>query len=213
MGKQYGLISQEVQPVLPTLVSEVTFPAQVNLQGEGLSPEVNFLGLEYKPFIPILIAAFNEQYIVVANQAVEIDNLQDQLDQQAEQITDLQNAMAQVMTSFQQTKSDVNNCCGMSDATGQDGTGPAVKDGVTLEQNIPNPFTGQTIISFDLPDAAAVRVEISDSAGRLLETLVRERMDAGRHQVVWDGTRYPSGVYYYSLYADTVLLTKKMIKR
>ncbi len=78
---------------------------------------------------------------------------------------------------------------------------------------MPNPFSDETLISFELEKPATVRLDISDSAGRLLETVVEERMEPGTHQVRWDGSRYASGVYYYSLYADTILLTKRMIKK
>jgi hypothetical protein len=54
-------------------------------------------------------------------------------------------------------------------------------------RNFPNPFNPRTTISFDLPTAGAVRMEIFDMAGRLVRTLVDSDMSAGSHDVVWDG--------------------------
>ncbi len=56
-------------------------------------------------------------------------------------------------------------------------------------------------------------LEISDSQGRKLEKLMDGHMGAGTHSITWDGSRYSPGMYYYSLYANGQLLTKKMIKR
>src|SRR5690606_26215667 len=121
--------------------------------------------------------------------------------QQAQEISELQVQMAQFAASFQQAKSDMNNCCGLKNhATGHV---PATDKGVTLEQNRPNPFANQTTISFALPEDATVRLEISDASGRVLEVLLQTRLDAGTHQIDWDASHLPAGVYYYSLYADT----------
>lgn len=206
MGKQYGLISQEVQPILPTLVSEVTFPAQVNTQGEILAPEVNFLGLEYKPFIPILIAAFNEQQAEAAAQQATIATQNENIENLQEKIIALEDRIEDLMRAFQESQSiKIQNHDGYQNG--------AVKGGTTLKQNTPNPFDEQTVISFEIPNTAQVRLEISDASGRLIETLYDGSMEEGHHLVRWDAGSYPSGVYYYSLYSDTILLTKKMIKK
>jgi|GEM_PF-6143238 len=49
--------------------------------------------------------------------------------------------------------------------------------------------------------------------GRPIERLVDGMMGAGKHSIQWDGSRLASGMYFYTLYANGTLLTKKMIKK
>lgn len=82
---------------------------------------------------------------------------------------------------------------------------------MALAQNYPNPFNATTTISYDLSSEAHVRLEIFDIAGRMVEKLVDYRQPAGRHQVRWDATRYPSGIYFYRLSADEESKSNSML--
>ena len=84
---------------------------------------------------------------------------------------------------------------------------------IKLEQNFPNPFEDVTTINFSINETAQIRLEISDAQGRVLEVLVSQRMEEGEYTERWDASAFAPGTYYYSLYADTELLTKKMIKK
>ncbi len=81
----------------------------------------------------------------------------------------------------------------------------------TLNQNHPNPFNPVTEISFGLPQACNVKLEIFNVVGQKVATLVEGYFEAGAHTVVWDGTRVASGVYLYRLEADDFVSTKKMV--
>jgi len=75
-----------------------------------------------------------------------------------------------------------------------------------LLPNRPDPFNASTIIPFILPKTEVVRVEISDMLGRHVITLVDNRLDAGRHEIIWKGVddlgrQAPSGVYNCRLIA------------
>jgi hypothetical protein len=74
----------------------------------------------------------------------------------------------------------------------------------------PNPFNATTTISFDLPVSGNVRLEVYNIIGRLVEMLVDENLDAGRHNIEWDASALSSGVYFYKLNADGNILTKRM---
>lgn len=71
----------------------------------------------------------------------------------------------------------------------------------------PNPFNPRTVISYELPEPAAVRLTVHDTAGRLVRTLVANAAVAeGRHEVAWDGRDdagrgLPAGVYHCRLEA------------
>jgi len=80
-----------------------------------------------------------------------------------------------------------------------------------LSQNYPNPFNPITKIRFDLPKNVNVKLTIYDMLGREIETLVNEPLNAGRYEVVFDASKYTSGVYYYRLNAGEFVETKKMI--
>lgn len=83
-------------------------------------------------------------------------------------------------------------------------------------KNRPNPFNPQTQISFRIPSATKVRLEILDTQGRLVRTLVQgEDLAAGQHSVTWDGTAdsgldVASGTYFYRVVVDGVASTNQM---
>ncbi|MEW6050741.1 MAG: T9SS type A sorting domain-containing protein [Candidatus Zixiibacteriota bacterium] len=80
-----------------------------------------------------------------------------------------------------------------------------------LGQNYPNPFNPSTVISYALPRASHVTLEVFNVLGQRVATLVDRRVDAGVHQVTFDASRQPSGVYFYRLTHDLGSETKKMI--
>jgi len=87
--------------------------------------------------------------------------------------------------------------------------------GVLLEQNAPNPVSSSTSISFSLPAASNVSLDIFDVSGRLVRTLSSGLKDAGTHQVTWNGkddsgSRLANGVYYYRLSTSTGVAAKTL---
>jgi len=80
-----------------------------------------------------------------------------------------------------------------------------------LEQNYPNPFNSTTTLSYELPEAADVRLVVFDMLGRTVEALVTVRQSAGRHSVVWDAANHTSGIYYYRIEAGDFASTKRML--
>ena len=81
----------------------------------------------------------------------------------------------------------------------------------TLHQNYPNPFNPATHIKFDLPKTSDVKLIIFDAIGRVVATLVNKKLNAGSYEVSWDGTGYPSGVYFYKMLAGDFVNVKKML--
>jgi hypothetical protein len=59
--------------------------------------------------------------------------------------------------------------------------------GFALHGGVPNPFTGSTLVSFDLPRTEHVRLEVFDACGRRVRSLFSASRPAGRHSVTWDG--------------------------
>jgi hypothetical protein len=95
-------------------------------------------------------------------------------------------------------------------------------DKYKLLQNYPNPFNPATKIKFDIPPSKGVglpaagrgmtvQLVIYDILGREIATLVNEQLKPGTYEVEWDGSNYPSGVYFYKLITQNYSETKKMV--
>lgn len=80
-----------------------------------------------------------------------------------------------------------------------------------LQQNFPNPFNGSTTIEFEIPDDRDVRIDVVDAYGQALERLADGRYAGGYHQVRWDGTRRPSGVYFVRMLSGGRSIVKRMV--
>ena len=73
-----------------------------------------------------------------------------------------------------------------------------------LAPNFPNPFNSSTLIVYQLADPGPVRLEIFNSLGQHLRTLVADTQAAGRYVVQWDardrrGDDVAAGVYLMRL--------------
>ena len=91
----------------------------------------------------------------------------------------------------------------------------------SLYQNYPNPFNPISKIKFSIPllplgkgeveGVGFVILKIYDVLGKEIITLVNENLSPGTYEVVFDGTNYPSGVYFYKLVAGNYTDSKKLI--
>jgi len=79
-----------------------------------------------------------------------------------------------------------------------------------LSQNYPNPFNSTTVISFHLQTATHVELSIRDLVGHEAALLVNGTMPAGVHNITFDASNLPSGVYFYRLRTDAVVETRKL---
>ena len=80
-----------------------------------------------------------------------------------------------------------------------------------LSQNHPNPFNPATMIHYSIPKRDRVELKVYDAMGKEIATLVEGFQTAGEHRVEFDGARFPSGLYFYSLKSGEFVQTKKMI--
>jgi len=83
-------------------------------------------------------------------------------------------------------------------------------DSYTLNDAFPNPFNSTTTIGFNLMDEQHVSLQVFDLTGRLVDTLVDERLGAGRFTSVWKADLQAAGVYFYRLQAGSFQQTKKL---
>jgi photosystem II stability/assembly factor-like uncharacterized protein len=98
------------------------------------------------------------------------------------------------------------------------GVGDEVTPGLTLAQNLPNPFLGATRIRYTLPARADVALEVFNVHGQRVATLVRGEQAAGSYSASFPAVqpgggldRLPSGIYMYRLRAGDRTITRKMV--
>ena len=85
-------------------------------------------------------------------------------------------------------------------------------DGFELRQNYPNPFNSGTSIEFSIPRSTAVRFEVYDVLGRLVDSKDYGNKSPGSYRITYDAGRLSSGVYFYTLVIDgEMIATKKML--
>jgi len=94
------------------------------------------------------------------------------------------------------------------------GVTPPVVTATELEQNVPNPFSHETVIRFSLAKPSFVDLTVYDVSGRPVRTLCRRWMEAGRHELKWDGTddegrSLAPGIYLYRLETPNYTATAK----
>jgi hypothetical protein len=92
------------------------------------------------------------------------------------------------------------------------------KDGVQAAarnsslENLPNPFSNETNIEFNIQSNAMVSLQVFDIRGALVKTLLNNEVkDAGFYMIPFDGTSLPGGIYYTHLTVDSIVNVKKMI--
>ncbi|HFD32631.1 MAG TPA: T9SS type A sorting domain-containing protein [Gammaproteobacteria bacterium] len=80
-----------------------------------------------------------------------------------------------------------------------------------LHQSYPNPFNPTTTIRYDLPISSDVKIDVFNSLGQKIKTLIQKKLPAGHHSVNFNGSALASGVYYYKITAGKFTQVKKML--
>jgi hypothetical protein len=90
-----------------------------------------------------------------------------------------------------------------------------------LEQNFPNPFNPATTIKFGVKEKSNVRIDIFNSIGEKVNTILNEEREPGNYSIDFsaiggsasggNAVDLPSGVYLYQIKAGNFIQTKKMI--
>ncbi|KAA0253008.1 MAG: T9SS C-terminal target domain-containing protein, partial [Chlorobiota bacterium] len=80
-----------------------------------------------------------------------------------------------------------------------------------LDQNYPNPFNPETVIGYALPVPGEVNISVFNALGEQVVTLVDGVHEAGNHQVTFNASNLPSGLYFYRMTSGKFTSTRKMI--
>ncbi len=79
-----------------------------------------------------------------------------------------------------------------------------------LKQNYPNPFSTQTVITFNIPEKGMTKLGVYDMFGKEIKSLVNEALAAGRYQFEFDTKNLIPGAYFYKLQSGNFTGVKKM---
>ena len=80
----------------------------------------------------------------------------------------------------------------------------------SLFQNYPNPFNPTTKIGFILPESSNIRLAIYSLLGERVAVLLEGFEKAGQHEIIFNTSDLPSGIYMYQLCADSYTKIRKM---
>lgn len=81
-----------------------------------------------------------------------------------------------------------------------------------LAQNYPNPFNPNTIIELSIPeDVNNVQLSIYNALGEKVAELINTGLVAGNYSYQWNAENEATGIYFYELKTDNVVLVKKML--
>jgi hypothetical protein len=197
-ARQWGLIAQELQEVLPELVEEVAVPAVYdslfNLTAEATSHlAVNYIGL-----IPILIAGHQEQQATIAQQEEALNEVNERLAQ-------LEAALAACCTADAKA-TDAND---LLNGDGTPAMDPALDRLLTIA---PNPFTDHTTVHYTLERPGRAQLLVNSADGRHIEVLHEGVMPAGAHRYEWSTAHLAPGVHYVTLLLDGEHVVKRAVK-
>ena len=195
--KDYGILAQEIEELLPDLVYTVT-----------MEDSLEYKLVNYNGFIAFLIKGFNEQQIFIEQQRKEIEILQNVVLSQEREMTELkelQYGLREVLFS----------CCANPKSLEFPAL-PEEKQQITQEkailyQNTPNPFTSNTEIEYELfaaPNHAAIYIYNLQG----MELRAYPVTQIGLNSIIVQASDLPAGMYLYTLVVDNEIVdTKRMI--
>ena len=87
----------------------------------------------------------------------------------------------------------------------------AIPDKFTLSQNYPNPFNPVTHMDFGISNMGFVSLKVYNVLGEEIKTLINEIKPAGKYDITFDGSNLSSGIYFYTMKAGEIVITKRML--
>lgn len=204
-GTHYGFIAQEVEQVIPELVSNVAHPEQMDSSGNISNASFNYKTVNYQGLIPVLVKGHTEQQALINSLVAENvslqnnqQNLQVQVNELNVRLTDLENCLNNMIPGL----------CSSNQVQQLNGANVAPTETISiarLDQNIPNPYVDKTRISFFIPShIQEAQIVFYSTEGKLL--LTKRLMERGEGAFEMENNILQSGVYNYSLFTDGKLI-------
>jgi len=178
-----GVIAQELKEVAPYMVQPYIYK-DINPETNEVIATEEYLAVDPSAITYMLVNAVQEQQEIIEEKDAQIEKLEDRLER-------LERAIF---------KGEAE--------TGKTETNVSIQGKGSLEQNTPNPFSGNTTIKFETTSDNA-EIQIFSLTGELLKVVAA---DGRTGQVNVQISDMPAGTYSYSLVANgKVIDTKKMV--
>lgn len=187
-----GFLAQEVQEVLPGLVEYL--------------PEVDMYTMNYEGLIPYIVEAFQEERAEVESLRTENEAMSEAIEAMQEEIEALKSALEGMGPAAQGGKAPE------APAYNEDEGDEVMSQGYLLYQNMPNPFSEETRIRYELPSTAQSAVlQLFDMQGRkVMERSLPQGVESGEVEI--SGNTLQPGMYTYALVVSgKVMASKKMV--
>lgn len=195
-GKQYGFLTQNVASVMPEAVR--------NAETDEMQ-STEYQVMQYTQIIPVLTEAVKAQQKIIDSQQSNLENQQELLLEQLEINTTLEARLDRLEKML----------AASSNATlpTLDNDAASISfEGVSLRQNRPNPFRGETTIEYTIPtEMTNAQLVIYDLNGKAISNTV---LASGNGQMKVSATDFSAGVYFYTIESNgqTVARQKMVVK-
>lgn len=192
-GKRYGLIAQDVESVLPSLVKAASFDPATMGNSQPNDPShpasgnawrksgpIDFKAVNYTGLIPIMIRGMQE-----------LSQENEELKSKVADVEALKKENAQIKQQLEELKAIVM----------KSNPNTPMALGAYLEQPSPNPVRSATVIRYGIPDGtASARLTLTNTKGQVLKEVSLTSRGAG--QVNLSTASLPSGTYACTLWVD-----------
>jgi hypothetical protein len=75
----------------------------------------------------------------------------------------------------------------------------AIETAAASVRSFPNPFSDRMTIEYDLPSTSNVTIQVFNSLGQEMATLVNDTQVQGTHRAIWNSDNQAAGVYFYTI--------------
>lgn len=193
-GTKIGLIAQDLQKVIPEVVSDEEYVLGDN--GKRIGKPAERLGVYYSDLIPVLIKAFQEEHSEV-----------EKIKQQNTELIQLISTLERRMESIER---DLMECCNSSQHSYIRNTNENDTKVPVLEQNNPNPFNQRTTIQYYVPEfSKSISLILQDELGNPVKKY--QISSIGKGSIEIEAGHLAAGVYTYTLQSDTYAISRKLI--
>jgi hypothetical protein len=210
-GIRFGVLAQQIEQVIPSIVREVTHPAMYDTLGIETSAAFSYKVVDMSQLVPLMLNDLQKKSILIDTLTNYIDTLQSQVGSLTARLDLLENCLTSLIPGLctGQAALPLN---GNNTSVNVQTLGLSDRNSIVLDQNVPNPFAQSTIIPYYLPSPVVkAQMHFYDAAGKLVNSLELDGRGEGKLSVFAEDLT--SGTYTYALVADgQVVDTKRMIK-
>jgi hypothetical protein len=210
-GIRFGVLAQQIEQVIPSIVREVTHPAIYDTLGMETSAAFTYKVVDMSQLVPLMLNDLQKKSLVIETLNNQIDTLEASVASLTTRLDLLENCLSSLIPGLctEQSALPLNIADGV---TNIQTVGLSDRNAIVLDQNVPNPFAESTIIRYHLPKSVIkAQIHFYDAAGKLVNSIQIDGRGEGQLSVF--AQDLSSGTYTYALVADgQVMDTKRMIK-